>query len=148
MTLVALSRHEFGRKQRRMKLRSDLENRVAEPVNPRPQNRHPKYLIAHACFSCRKSFKLDPGKPRTCPQCGRILYEMGRSFRAPRSTDRDQWRKVQALYAHGFRFFGRGSSDAEPLPRRYRDVAPFVKRNPEHRLRVAPEDLTLMPEDE
>ena len=115
-------------------------------MTPVEQQRHPKYLIAHACFSCRKSFKLDPGKPHTCPECRGILYKMGRSFRAPRSTQRDQWRKVQTLYAYGFRFFGNGSGDAEPLPRRHQDVAAFVLRNRKHRLRVEPADLTLIPE--
>jgi hypothetical protein len=72
---------------------------------------------------------------------------MGRSFRVPKSADVEQWRKVQALHAHGFRFFGTGSSESESLPSRYVDVADFVARNPKHRLRVATEDLSLIPEE-
>lgn len=55
-----------------------------------------------------------------------------------------QWRKVQTLYAHGFRFHRYGG-DYEPLPERLRDVEAFVERNPSHALCVAPPNPSLLP---
>jgi len=71
---------------------------------------------------------------------------MGRNFEAPKMSDVEQWRKVQSLYAHGFRFFSYGSfQNAAPLPDRYRDVEGFVKENPDHPFRVAEPDSSLQP---
>ena len=130
-----------------MTVRRKLGNRVVSPVPPRLPRLGPRRLVAHACFHCRKSFKLDPERPHSCPQCASALYEMGRSFRVPQSTNAEQWRKVQALYAYGFRFFGNGAGTGERLPARYKDVAAFVARNPKHRLRIAAQDSSLMPDD-
>jgi hypothetical protein len=57
------------------------------------------------CFRCRKSFKY-PAQPehRVCPQCRDPMERLSRKFSAPKSTDLMQWRKVQYLVEHGFRF--------------------------------------------
>ena len=98
----------------------------------------PQYLIAHACFACRKSFKRAPrsGSGVTCPNCGDALHEMGRSFKAPPAKDLEQWAKVQALYNAGFRFFSYRSVDGPPLPVKLSEVEAFVRDNPNHPLRV------------
>ena len=65
------------------------------------------------------------------------LNEMGRSFKAPKRSDTEQWEKVQALWDAGFRFWSyRSHPEAEPLPERLREVEAFVARNPTHPLRV------------
>jgi len=99
----------------------------------------PQYLIAHACFDCRKSFKVTPRPDftATCPSCGGQLHEMGRSFKAPPAKDTEQWAKVQALYSAGFRFFSYRSVDAPPLPAKLSEVEAFIHNNPAHPLRVA-----------
>jgi hypothetical protein len=62
---------------------------------------------------------------------------MGRSFKAPKKRDAEQWAKVERLWNAGFRFFSyRSYPDAEPLPERLRDVDPFIRRNPAHPFRV------------
>jgi hypothetical protein len=62
---------------------------------------------------------------------------MGRSFRAPKKSNRDQWKKVELLWKNGFRFFSyRRYPDAEPLPSKLSEVAEFIRRNPEHPFRV------------
>jgi hypothetical protein len=98
----------------------------------------PQYLIAHACFDCRKSFKVAPrsGGTAVCPNCGAQLHEMGRSFKAPPAKDKEQWAKVRMLYDAGFRFFSYRSVDAPPLPGRLSDVESFIRDNPTHPLRV------------
>ncbi|MDD7974010.1 hypothetical protein, partial [Roseinatronobacter alkalisoli] len=54
----------------------------------------PDYLIAHACFTCRKSWKMTAcEKGNVCPHCGKAVFEMGRSFKAPRKSDTEQWQK-------------------------------------------------------
>jgi hypothetical protein len=104
--------------------------------HPSRSVRDGNYLIAHACFDCRKSWKVraDTGK---CPQCGAPLHEMGRSFKAPKQSDAEQWQKVQALWSAGFRFWSyRSHPDAEPLPERLRDVDDFIRRNQKHPMRI------------
>jgi len=96
----------------------------------------PEYLIAHACFGCRKSWKVRGNTDAICPQCAAPLHEMGRAFAAPKKTDAEQWRKVEALWRHGFRFWSVGSTDVEPLPSRLRDVDDFLRRNPNHPARL------------
>ena len=97
----------------------------------------PDYLIAHACFDCRKSWKVRKDTTGVCPQCGGALHEMGRSFKAPKKSDAEQWEKVRALWSAGFRFWSyRSHPDAEPLPERLREVDDFIRRNPDHPLRV------------
>lgn len=106
-----------------------------EPL-PMAVQRGPEYLIAHACFECRKSWKVRADTDAVCPQCAVPLFEMGRSFKAPKKTDAEQWRKVEALWRHGFRFWSVGSTEVEPLPSRLRDVDDFVHRNPNHPARL------------
>lgn len=97
----------------------------------------PEYLVAHACFACRKSWKVRKDISGGCPQCGGALHEMGRSFKAPKKSDAEQWEKVIALWSAGFRFWSyRSHPDAEPLPERLREVEAFVACNPNHPLRM------------
>lgn len=135
-------------KQRRMEVRRRLGIRGAAdwPTAGSPQP-VPSYLVAHACFSCRRSFKIRPRDSRqaVCPRCGGPMFEMGRSFKAPASQNREQWSKVQALFAAGFRFFSYRSYACPPLPARLKDVAPFIEANPNHPFRVAPPNPSLQP---
>jgi hypothetical protein len=107
-----------------------------------PRSRAGRYLVAHACFDCRKSVKLDANptkaaESRVCPSCGGELHWMGRSFTAPKKADVEQWKKVAALWNAGFRFHSyRSHPDAEKLPEKLRDVADFLSRNPNHPFRV------------
>jgi hypothetical protein len=99
----------------------------------------PQYLVAHACFECRKSFKIAPrpGRSAVCPNCASEIHEMGRSFKMAPARDAEQWAKVQALYDAGFRFSGYRSKSGPPLPDRLAQVPAFLKDNPAHPLRVA-----------
>ena len=118
-----------------MALRHGTGNRPEPRATARPGGA--AYLIAHACFDCRKSWKVTPDRDAPCPECGHPLAEMGRSFRAPKKSDVEQWAKVRALWNNGFRFFSfRSYPDAEPLPERLRDVDDFTERNPDHPFRV------------
>ena len=107
----------------------------------------PQYLIAHACFDCRKSFKVAPRSScsATCPSCGGTIYEMGRSFKAPPAKGLAQWAKVQALFAAGVRFSSYRSASGPPLPDRLADVEAFIRDNPSHPLRVAAPNNSFKP---
>ena len=112
-----------------------------------------EHTLQHACFTCRKVFKKTvPGKSRElhrdcymlgmtetvsfrCPQCGGSLHAMGKTFRAPRSSQVEQWKVVEALFQEGFRFMSGRGSHAE-LPTRLRDVEPFIRENPDHPLKL------------
>jgi len=62
---------------------------------------------------------------------------MGRSFKAPKKSDVEQWNKVRELWSAGFRFSSyRSHPAAEPLPERLREVDEFIRRNPDHPLRL------------
>jgi DNA-directed RNA polymerase subunit RPC12/RpoP len=129
-------------KNRRMELRREIGNRKVKGISsPSPRT---AYLMAHACFNCRKSFKLSCEKSHVCPECGELIRLMGRAFNAPKRNDDEQWRKVQKLYALGFRFHRYGG-DYPSLPERLREVDRFVEEFPEHELRVAEPDLSLLP---
>ena len=107
-------------------------------VAPVERVKGPDYLVAHACFTCRKSWKVRSETSAVCPQCSVPLNEMGRSFKAPKRSDTGQWEKVRALLNAGFRFWSyRSHPEAEPLPERLREVEAFVARNPTHPLRVS-----------
>lgn len=96
------------------------------------------YLTAHACFRCRKSWKVPEDSGKKCPQCGDEILYMGRNFKAPKVSDSEQWKKVELLWNNGFRFLSsRRYPDAEPLPERLKDVPEFLKRNLTHPFRVA-----------
>jgi hypothetical protein len=70
---------------------------------------------------------------------------MGRSFRVPSKSDAEQWRKVQALFAYGYRFYSYRTYDCEPLPEGYADVERFVAEHPDHPFRVGEVRHDLMP---
>ena len=94
-------------------------------------------MIAHACFDCRKSWKISEESTATCPQCGGALLWMGRAFKAPKMSDIEQWKKVELLWGAGFRFIpNTGWRDVEPYPERLREVAAFIESNREHPFRV------------
>jgi hypothetical protein len=121
-----------------MAVRRDAGNRLP-PAKKSAPTRSGAYLIAHACFSCRKSFKIAPRPQHQahCPSCHGPIFEMGRSFKAPASRNREQWAKVQALYQAGFRFSSYRSADGPPLPAKLSQVEAFIRDNPDHPLRVA-----------
>jgi hypothetical protein len=129
-----------------MALRRDTGNRL--PSAPKPAlGGTGSYLIAHACFACRKSFKIAPRAPlkAICPNCRGQAHEMGRSFKAPVSRNVEQWAKVHALYEAGFRFFSYRSFDCPPLPDRLSQVAAFIRDNPDHPMRVAGPNNSFKP---
>lgn len=136
-------------KYRRMELRKATDSRIIEPAKTPPYNNGPEYLIAHACFECRKSFKQPVGDAmeHVSPECCGPAYEMGRSFTSPKASDIKQWKKVQGLYAAGFRFIGSGHNDSLPLPTKLSEVERFLQENPKHYLKVATpnENLKLTP---
>lgn len=125
-------------KSERMELRREIGNRKAPNPFVPPSHRGPEYLIAHACFECRKSWKLErrEGVAPVCPQCGELTHEMGRAFKAPKRSDAEQWKRVEALWRAGFRFWSVRNTDVEPLPDRLHEVGDFIRRNPDHPARL------------
>ena len=133
-------------KHRRMKIRRDIGNRKVKPVSQSPHHSSYPYLGAHACFNWQKSFKLSYEKDRVCPECGLTIYRMGRAFKALKRGDDEQWKKVQKLYALGFRFHSY-NRDYPPLPERLREVDQFVEQYLNHELRIADLDPALLPRE-
>ncbi len=140
-------------KHRRMELRKATGTRVIRPPKPVSFHRGPEYLVAHACFNCRKSYKRpveysdkEPTPCHSCPDCGECMHEMGRSFKAPKAGDKRQWRKVQILFAAGFRFVGCGSHDGARLPTELSELEDFLINNQVHPLKVAAPNNLMLPD--
>jgi hypothetical protein len=79
-----------------------------KPPKPKPTNK-----ATFACFHCRKALKQagssawDPNVTErlcVCAHCRQPMVRMGRYFKAPRSSARRQWLKVELLYDFGERF--------------------------------------------
>lgn len=120
-----------------MELRRSIGNRTLPEQYSPPYHRGAECLWPHACFECRKSWKLAEEATAKCPECEGELHWMGRAFKVPRKADKQQWAKVRALWMAGFRFINHTRwREAEPLPERLRDVDDFVRRNPDHPFRV------------
>ena len=122
-------------KTRRMALRRDLGNR--KPTPPKRSKLSGRYLVAHACFPCRKSFKVaarENAAPK-CPQCAAPTVWMGRAFAAPPSRNTAQWRKLEALVQAGIHFGRYRGYVAPPPPARLTDVKRFLFENPKHPLK-------------
>ena len=122
-------------KSRRMALRRDAGNRKpTPPKGPKPTG---AYLVAHACFCCRKSFKVASRESAgpACPQCAAPMVWMGRAFAAPPSRNTAQWRKIEALVRAGIRF-GRYRGYVGPSPpARLTDVKRFLFESTKHPLK-------------
>ncbi|MFC4255351.1 hypothetical protein GRI97_07935 [Altererythrobacter xixiisoli] len=124
-------------KSERMELRRASGNRVVHQPHVPLLHRGPACLWPHACFECRKSWKLAEEASAICPECKADLHWMGRAFKVPRKSDVEQWAKVQALWNAGFRFINHTRwRDVEAMPERLRDVEDFIRRNSEHPFRI------------
>ena len=104
-----------------------------------PPIRGPEYLMPHACFACRKSWKLPAESTAKCPECGGGLADMGRHFRVPKKRDKDGWVLAEKLWTAGYRFWSTRNWDAEPYPTDHRDVEDWIAANPDHRKRIGPD---------
>jgi hypothetical protein len=94
------------------------------------------YNISFACLRCCKSFKravdITQGWQRElpCPECGGSSYNVGRHFKPPNKSDKQQWEKVAYLLEHGFHF--QKIHDQEhggqnvPYPKTLKDAKEFV----------------------
>lgn len=124
-------------KPERMELRKAIGNREVPGPPVTPYFRGPDYRVAHACFHCRKSWKLSEESSAICPSCTAPLHWMGRAFKAPRKSDLEQWAKVELLWRAGFRFLPNTRwREIEPFPERLNEAKRFIEENPDHPFRV------------
>jgi len=118
-------------KARRKELRRQSHTRPGPKAAFWPESDSPvrgaPYLVAHACFKCRRSVKIHVGywSPRLarCPECGGNLCWLGRTFRAPKRSDARQWKKVETLWQAGFRFASHGNG---ALPETLKEAEQFI----------------------
>lgn len=105
-------------------------------IDEEPQSDRTPYNMAFACMECCKSFKREFNLAKECPlelkcnECGGIAYNFGRHFKAPKKTDRKQWRKIKFLFEHGFRFqkirTNLPSTESVPYPSSLEEAKEFV----------------------
>ncbi len=132
-----------------MRMRIDAGFRkLPEASGPKARPRGPAYLVAHACFDCRVSFKRalrQDGTSAHCPNCGNLLNPMGRGFKVPPRKNVEGWSVVARLYQAGFRFPTNWVRANPPLPTRAREVDAFVACNPDHSCRLAQSNYAFKP---
>jgi len=61
----------------------------------------------YVCLVCRSVYKRRGEKTddkKICPRCGSSAYRYDTRFRAPKKSDDAQWKKIEFLFKHGFRF--------------------------------------------
>lgn len=96
------------------------------------------YNMAFACLDCRKSFKREfnlvvecPDELK-CPDCGGLAHNFGRHFKAPKKSNLKQWKKVEFLFEHGFRFQKirpvKNSLESVPYPETLEEAKVFVEK--------------------
>lgn len=114
--------------------------KLPDPRGPKAAPKGPRYLVAHACFPCRLSFKRaarEDGTLPQCPSCAKPLAEMGRGFKAPLRKDLERWKVVEFLHEAGFRFPSTARRATPSLPTKLRDAVAFVAENPSHPYRAS-----------
>lgn len=85
-----------------------------------------------ACLACRKAFKLHLNYVQlatyraVCPDCGTVMYQAGRAFKAPRRQDLKQWEKVALLLRHGIIFYS-GRFGKQRAPQTLNEARALVK---------------------
>ncbi len=58
-----------------------------------------------ACFDCRKSYaKEESETPRKCPECAKLMTDMGAYFEPPRRLSEKRWKVVKVLADSGYKF--------------------------------------------
>jgi hypothetical protein len=58
-----------------------------------------------ACFDCRKSFAKDVSEmPRKCPECAKLMTDMGAFFEPPRKLNVKRWAVMEVLADAGYKF--------------------------------------------
>lgn len=58
-----------------------------------------------ACFDCRKCFaKSESETPRKCPECAKLMTDMGAFFEPPRKLNAKRWAVMKVLADAGYRF--------------------------------------------
>jgi predicted RNA-binding Zn-ribbon protein involved in translation (DUF1610 family) len=97
--------------------------------------RGPRRLLPYVCFTCRKSFKRglvgQELADKKCPNCGGVAIGLSRKFKPPLRSDAAQWKKVEYLVAHGFRFFSQRdlrTGATTPYPATLAEARIFVRR--------------------
>ena len=96
-----------------------------------PERYKNDYLVAFACFECRKSYKRPFEKyilVRKCPECGGAAVDLGRKFQPPKKSDIEKWKTVQFLYEHGFTY--RSLEERRRYPEDLKSAREFVENFP------------------
>jgi hypothetical protein len=87
-----------------------------------------RYKPHFACFNCRKTFKRrllwdisDDDKlievEAKCPQCGKLMADMGLDFASPKKDDTKEWNHIKDLYLVGITFHSCGCTGPGYIPK-------------------------------
>jgi hypothetical protein len=99
------------------------------------------YKPHYACFECRKTFKrrlitdIDGGLNKTkeeikakCPDCGRLMADMGLDFKSPKRNDIKAWEHIKNLYISGITFHSCGCTGPGYIPKDYDSLLSYLER--------------------
>lgn len=104
-----------------MEMRRKNGTRTIRPFHEESPRFYKRQLLVNVCFSCREGRKASIyDSPHFCHSCKSPMVEMGPTFKIPRKSNRNQWRKVEILYGGGERFNSYGRE--LKLPKRLSDI--------------------------
>jgi len=90
-----------------------------------------------ACFDCRKSFaKEESASARKCPECAKLMTDMGAFFEPPRKLNVKRWAVMKVLADAGYRFNTKDSQiyiQNRILQAKNPRVADVIERIKEHK---------------
>lgn len=61
-------------------------------------------FACHHCHLTKRTSGKAPQGAIACPDCGRMMRNMGAGFTPPHPADQIQWQKVELLVKHKFEF--------------------------------------------
>ena len=97
------------------------------------------YKEHFACFTCRKVFRRPyllgltdqlSEKDRQivpCPECKRLMVNIGKDFKTPKQSDKEQWKKAEKLVKAGYSFHSCGCVGPGYRPVKLKEVDQFVQ---------------------
>ena len=139
---AVMGKAEVARSVSRLKHNEDAYGSSASAIWRNEMCRYGEhtYNEPFACFGCRKSYKQvsrwrlpenqRPAKGAArevpCPQCGKLMADLGKDFNAPKQTNVEQWEKVRLLFEAGFTFHSCGCCGPGYRPVELKEVKDFI----------------------
>lgn len=96
------------------------------------------YKGHYACFNCQKTFKRrilhdvdrdsQVSVEAKCPECGKLMANMGLDFESPSKNDHKRWAHIRDLYTVGITFHSCGCSGPGYIPQDRKAIITYLEK--------------------